>query len=84
MFESIHFHAALPGPLGAAAVWRREYRLKPWDVCAGVLIATEAGAKVTTMEGGDYSVFDRSVLATTPSLHAVTLPPRCDEAAAPL
>ena len=51
--------------------WCREYRLKPWDVCAGVLIATEAGATVTTMEGGDFSVFDRSILAATPLLHAV-------------
>mmetsp|Transcript_2632 Transcript_2632/g.7831 ORF Transcript_2632/g.7831 Transcript_2632/m.7831 type:complete len:333 (-) Transcript_2632:1876-2874(-) len=50
-----------------------EYRLKPWDVCAGVLIATEAGAKVTTMEGDAFSVFDRSVLAATPSLHAAML-----------
>lgn len=41
-------------------------------MCAGVLVATEAGAKVTTMEGDDFSVFDRSILAATPSLHAVT------------
>ena len=33
-----------------------EYRLKPWDVAAGVLIAEEAGALVTTMEGKPFSV----------------------------
>ena len=33
-----------------------EYRLKPWDVAAGVLIAEEAGAVVTTMEGKPFSV----------------------------
>ena len=46
-------------------------RLKPWDVCAGVLIAEEAGAVVTTMEGSPYSVFDRSLLAGAPGLHEV-------------
>ena len=33
-----------------------EYRLKPWDVAAGVLIAEEAGALVTTMGGEPFSV----------------------------
>ena len=33
-----------------------EYRLKPWDVAAGVLIAEEAGALVTTMDGEPFSV----------------------------
>ena len=36
----------------AEAYW--EYRLKPWDVCAGVLILEEAGGKVTTMDGLPY------------------------------
>lgn len=47
-----------------------EYRLKPWDVCAGVLIVQEAGGKVTTMDGEPYSVFDRSLLATNINLHS--------------
>ncbi len=33
-----------------------EYRLKPWDVAAGVLVAEEAGAHVTTMTGEPFSV----------------------------
>lgn len=53
------------------AYW--EYRLKPWDVCAGVLIAREAGAVVTTMEGDPFSVFERSLLAAAPGLHEVRL-----------
>ena len=48
-----------------------EYRLKPWDTCAGVLIAQEAGARVTTMEGEPFSVFERSVVAAAPGLHEV-------------
>jgi fructose-1,6-bisphosphatase/inositol monophosphatase family enzyme len=48
-------------------------RLKPWDVCAGVLIAQEAGAKVTTMDGDAYTVFDRSLLAAAPGMQEVQL-----------
>ena len=49
------------------AYW--EYRLKPWDVCAGVLIVEEAGGRVTTMDGLPYSVFSRSVLASNDAIH---------------
>ena len=34
------------------AYW--EYELKPWDTCAGVVVLTEAGGRVTTLEGGEY------------------------------
>ncbi len=46
-----------------------EYRLKPWDVAAGVLMVREAGGLVTDMEGGAYSVFSRSTLATNGVIH---------------
>ncbi|KAK9846510.1 hypothetical protein WJX81_005689 [Elliptochloris bilobata] len=46
-----------------------EYRLKPWDLAAGVLIAEEAGALVTTMDGEPFSVFSRSVLAANEGVH---------------
>lgn len=46
-----------------------EYRLKPWDVAAGVLMVKEAGGTVTDMEGGPYSVFSRSTLATNGIIH---------------
>ena len=49
------------------AYW--EYRLKPWDMAAGVIIAKEAGATVTTMEGQPFTVFSRSVLAANPGIH---------------
>ena len=44
----------------AEAYW--EYRLKPWDTSAGVLMVEEAGGMVTTMDGLAYSPFDRSVI----------------------
>ncbi|XP_052191162.1 phosphatase IMPL1, chloroplastic [Diospyros lotus] len=53
------------------AYW--EYRLKPWDMAAGVLIVEEAGGAVTCMDGGKYCVFDRSVLVSNNVLHAKLL-----------
>eukprot|EP00271_Cylindrocystis_brebissonii_P018494 TRINITY_DN5260_c1_g1_i1.p1 TRINITY_DN5260_c1_g1~~TRINITY_DN5260_c1_g1_i1.p1 ORF type:complete len:404 (+),score=53.71 TRINITY_DN5260_c1_g1_i1:56-1213(+) len=46
-----------------------EYRLKPWDMAAGVLIAEEAGAQVSRMDGGPFTVFDRSLLVSNGALH---------------
>lgn len=46
-----------------------EYRLKPWDMAAGVLMVEEAGGKVTCMDGGEFCVFDRSVLVSNGKLH---------------
>jgi myo-inositol-1(or 4)-monophosphatase len=51
----------------ADAYW--EYRLKPWDMAAGVLIVEEAGGSVTTMDGRAFSVFDRSVVVSNGALH---------------
>ncbi|PIA63963.1 hypothetical protein AQUCO_00201348v1 [Aquilegia coerulea] len=50
-----------------------EYRLKPWDMAAGVLIVEEAGGTVTCMDGEAFSVFDRSVLVSNGILHAKLL-----------
>ncbi|XP_027088993.2 phosphatase IMPL1, chloroplastic isoform X1 [Coffea arabica] len=56
----------------AEAYW--EYRLKPWDMAAGVLqIVEEAGGAVSCMDGGKFSVFDRSVLVSNGVLHAKLL-----------
>ncbi|KAK4803328.1 hypothetical protein SAY86_001531 [Trapa natans] len=80
--EKIHASKTEKGVrrLGAAAVdmchvalgiveayW--EYRLKPWDMAAGVLIVEEAGGAVTRMDGGKFCVFDRSVLVSNGILH---------------
>ena len=53
------------------AYW--EYRLKPWDVAAGVLIVEEAGGRVSTMDGLPYSVFQRSVLVSNDAIHDALL-----------
>lgn len=46
-----------------------EFRLKPWDVAAGVLVVEEAGGTVTTMDGRAFSVFDRSVMVSNGFVH---------------
>ncbi|KAG1331895.1 phosphatase IMPL1, chloroplastic [Cocos nucifera] len=46
-----------------------EYRLKPWDMTAGVLIVEEAGGVVTRMDGEKFTVFDRSVLVSNGLVH---------------
>jgi len=48
-----------------------ELSLNPWDVAAGGLIAAEAGAQVTTLDGApDYLAPPGSILAASPVLHA--------------
>jgi myo-inositol-1(or 4)-monophosphatase len=54
------------------AYW--EAYLKPWDVAAGVLIAREAGAVVTNMDGGlDILTPPIKVVAGNAKLHALML-----------
>ncbi len=48
-----------------------ELSIKPWDVAAGGLIASEAGARVTNVEGkADYMTPPCSILAAPPELHS--------------
>ena len=50
-----------------------EFRLKAWDVAAGGLIAREAGAKVTAIDGReDFLASPLSILATTPGIYEAT------------
>jgi myo-inositol-1(or 4)-monophosphatase len=51
-----------------------ELSLKPWDVAAGGLIALEAEATVTAIDGGpDFISAPQSVLAAAPGIHAEML-----------
>ena len=51
-----------------------ELRLSPWDMAAGALIAQEAGARVTRIDGDlDFLTPPESILAANPSLHAQML-----------
>lgn len=47
-----------------------EFKLKPWDVAAGGLIAAEAGATVTAIDGrADFLSPPMSILAATPGIY---------------
>ncbi len=46
-----------------------ELSLHPWDVAAGSLIVTEAGGRVTRLDGSSTSIYDRECLATNGRLH---------------
>ncbi len=50
-----------------------ELRLKPWDIAPGILIAREAGALVSDMDGGEGMLANGDVVASAPGLHAAML-----------
>ena len=51
-----------------------ELSLRQWDMAAGSLIAAEAGAVVTTLEGGtDILTPPCSLIAAPPAIHAKML-----------
>ncbi len=48
-----------------------ELSLHPWDLAAGALVASEAGAAMTNLQGGsDILTPPCSLLASTPAIHA--------------
>jgi myo-inositol-1(or 4)-monophosphatase len=49
------------------AFW--EQGLKPWDTAAGALIASEAGAAVTTFSDQPYKLGDHEILVTNGRIH---------------
>jgi myo-inositol-1(or 4)-monophosphatase len=50
-----------------------EYTLKPWDMAAGVVICSEAGALVTDVDGMPWSSASSSICVANPVLHAQML-----------
>ncbi|MCP4568447.1 MAG: inositol monophosphatase [FCB group bacterium] len=46
-----------------------ELKLHAWDTAAGLVIAREAGAKVTNFKGGEYSIYNQQILATNGRIH---------------
>jgi myo-inositol-1(or 4)-monophosphatase len=51
--------------------WERD--LKPWDIAAGALIVTEAGGRVTRMDGSPFSSRAADVLASNAAIHEAML-----------
>ncbi len=49
-------------------------QLEPWDMAAGAIIAREAGARVTTLDGAkEWELGDESILIVNPVLHGKLL-----------
>ena len=46
-----------------------EYDLSPWDTAAGIVIAEEAGAKITNLNGDGFSINDDNLLASNGLIH---------------
>lgn len=46
-----------------------EFGLRPWDVAAGALIVSEAGGRVTNMDGSTLDIEARNILATNRAIH---------------
>ena len=43
--------------------------INPWDVAAGVVLVREAGGTVSLLDGGDYDMYRRQLLATNGKVH---------------
>ena len=51
-----------------------EFALRPWDIAAAGLIAEEAGARVTAIDGShEYIAAPQSILAATPGIYEIIL-----------
>lgn len=46
-----------------------EMKLSPWDTAAGSLIVTEAGGRVTNLEGGAFDIASGHILSTNGLIH---------------
>ena len=46
-----------------------EVHLHPWDICAGKLIAEEAGGLVTDFAGNTIDIFSKKILASNNRIH---------------
>lgn len=50
-----------------------EFDLHPWDTAAGILMVEEAGGVVTKMDGNDFSIHDKQILASNGLIHEAML-----------
>jgi myo-inositol-1(or 4)-monophosphatase len=50
-----------------------ESKIHPWDVAAGALIVTEAGGRVTGVDGGPFDVFAGHIVASNGQVHETML-----------
>jgi myo-inositol-1(or 4)-monophosphatase len=46
-----------------------EFGLKPWDIAAGALLISEAGGRVTNMDGGELDLAGAQIVASNGRIH---------------
>jgi myo-inositol-1(or 4)-monophosphatase len=46
-----------------------EFKLHAWDVAAASLFITEAGGKVTDLQGGPFNIYSEEILASNGLIH---------------
>ena len=46
-----------------------EMKLSPWDIAAGILLAEEAGARVTSWSGDKYDIYRGDIVASNGKIH---------------
>ena len=50
-----------------------EFKLKPWDIAAGILLVQEAGGMVTDFEDGEVDLFKGEILAANIEIHRLMM-----------
>ncbi len=46
-----------------------EYDLKPWDMAAGIIIASESGCRITDLNGSDHELEGENIVITNNLIH---------------
>jgi myo-inositol-1(or 4)-monophosphatase len=46
-----------------------EIELHPWDTAAGLVIAEEAGGRVTNFSGEPFTIYGKQILASNGRIH---------------
>lgn len=56
-----------------------ELNLFPWDTAAGLIIALEAGAKVSRFNGKSYTIYEKDILLSNDKIHKELLAVLCQK-----
>jgi myo-inositol-1(or 4)-monophosphatase len=46
-----------------------EFYLNPWDTAAGLLMVRESGGRATRVNGAEYSIYDKEIVASNSKIH---------------
>ena len=49
----------------------REKNLNLWDICSGVLLVQEAGGRISNMNGENWTVDSKNIIASNTKIHNI-------------